>query len=53
MNYIAEREDIMTDFQFKAIVTMILNYVKTADDIDKVKEYLEQIIADEKHGSKK
>jgi hypothetical protein len=40
-------EEIMTDFQFRALVKMILGYVAETEDVEKIKKYLSNLIAEE------
>ena len=39
----AERTDVMTDFQFKAILSMVIDIVREMKDADKIIERLQSI----------
>ena len=36
----------MTDFQFKSLVKMIFGYVEETEDIEKIKEYLLNLLGE-------
>jgi hypothetical protein len=46
-------EQIMTDYQFRAIVKMILDIVKRAQTVEEIQKSLEAIISDEKEKSQR
>jgi len=53
MNAITARgEEIMTDFQFKSLIKMILGYVEETEDIEKIKKYLLDLLGEEDKGDK-
>ena len=37
-------EEIMTDYQFKSIVRMILNIAESTNDVEKIKESLKELL---------
>ncbi|MCL2107831.1 MAG: hypothetical protein FWH20_00605 [Oscillospiraceae bacterium] len=47
-----EREDVMTDYQFKTILKMVLDIADNTNDVEKVKASLRGFIGDEKIQSK-
>jgi hypothetical protein len=49
----AEGAEVMTDFQFRAIVKMILDIVKRAKTVEEIQKSLEAIISDGKEKSQR
>lgn len=41
---IKEEEDIMTDYQFKTILKMVLDIAENTNDIEKIKKSLKELI---------
>jgi len=49
MTYSTVREeDIMTDYQFKSIIKMVLEIAETSDDLERVKKSLRGLLGEEK-----
>jgi hypothetical protein len=40
------REDIMTDYQFKTILKMVLDLAESSNDIEKIKKSLRNLIGE-------
>ena len=48
-----QREDIMTDFQFKALLKMILDIAERTDDVQEIRKSLKAFIGEQKQESNK
>lgn len=42
-----KEEEVMTDYQFKALVKMILRFVDEAGDVEKIKDFLKSLLEKE------
>ena len=47
------REDIMTDFQFKALLKMILDIAERTDDVQEIRKSLKEFIGEQTKESNK
>ena len=43
---IARKEDVMTDYQFKTILKMVLDIAENANDLEKIKKTLRELIGE-------
>jgi hypothetical protein len=46
------REDIMTDYQFKTILKMVLDLAESSNDIEKIKKSLRDLIGEKTETAK-
>jgi hypothetical protein len=44
-------EDVMTDYQFKTILKMVLDIAENTDDVEKIKKSLRELIGEAKQDS--
>ena len=48
----AKREDIMTDYQLKTILKMVLDLAESSNDIEKIKKSLRNLIGEKTEAEK-
>jgi hypothetical protein len=48
----ARREDMMTDYQFKTILKMVLDLAESSNDIEKIKRSLRELIGEKPEAEK-